>query len=119
MNARGLTSFWGIWARGLPYSMWRVDHHNGWMKLHTYPAKESFGDYFERNFFLTTSGNFNTQSLLDALLVIGSNRLLLSVDWPFEDVSDATDWFEGILLSHGDKQKIGRENALKLMKIVP
>ena len=89
------------------------------MKLHTYPARESFGYYFERNFFLTTSGNFNTQSLLDALLVIGSNRLLFSVDWPFEDVSDATDWFEGILLSHGDKQKIGRENALKLMKIVP
>ena len=59
------------------------------------------------------------QSLLDALLVIGSNRLLLSVDWPFEDISDATDWFEGVLLSHADKQKIGRENALKLMKIVP
>jgi hypothetical protein len=33
--------------------------------------------------------------------------------------SDATDWFEGVLLSHGDKQKIGRENALKLMQIVP
>jgi predicted TIM-barrel fold metal-dependent hydrolase len=109
----------GHLGEGLPYSMWRVDHHTSWMKLHTYPAKENFGYYFERNFFLTTSGNFNTLSLLDALLVIGSNRLLFSVDWPFEDVSDATDWFEGVRLSHADKQKIGRENALKLMKIVP
>src|SRR6266404_7903662 len=109
----------GHLGEGLPYSIWRVDHHTSWMKQHTYPAKESCGDYFERNFFLTTSGNFNTRSLLDALLVIGSNRLLFSVDWPFEDVSDATEWFEGIGLSHEDKQKIGRENALKLMKIVP
>ena len=109
----------GHLGEGLPYSMWRVDYHTSWMKQHTYPAKESCGDYFERNFFLTTSGNFNTRSLLDALLVIGSNRLLFSVDWPFEDVSDATEWFEGIGLSHEDKQKIGRENALKLMKIVP
>jgi 2,3-dihydroxybenzoate decarboxylase len=108
----------GHLGEGLPYSIWRVDHHNGWMKLHTYPARESLGHYFERNFFLTTSGNFNTQSLLNALLVIGANHLLLSVDWPFEDVSDATDWFEGVQLSYEDKQKIGRENALKLMKIV-
>ena len=109
----------GHLGEGLPYSIWRVDHHNGWMKLHTYPSKESLGYYFERNFFLTTSGNFNTHSLQNALLVIGANRLLFSVDWPFEDVSDATDWFEGVQLSHEDKQKIGRENALKLMKIVP
>ncbi len=109
----------GHLGEGLPYSMWRVDHHNGWMKLHPYPAKESFRYYFEHNFFLTTSGNFNTQSLLDALLVIGTNRLLFSVDWPFEDVSDATEWFEGVRLSHADKQKIGRENALELLKIVP
>ncbi len=109
----------GHLGEGLPYSIWRVDHHNGWMKLHTYPAKERLGYYFERNFFLTTSGNFNTHSLLDALLVISANHLLFSVDWPFEDVSDATDWFEGVRLSHEDKQKIGRENALKLMKIIP
>ncbi|HEV2663141.1 MAG TPA: amidohydrolase family protein [Ktedonobacteraceae bacterium] len=109
----------GHLGEGLPSSMWRVDHHNGWMKLHTYPARESFRYYFERNFFLTTSGNFNTQALLDALLVIGADHLLFSVDWPFEDVSDATEWFAGVQLSHEDKQKIGRENALKLMKIHP
>src|SRR5258708_37280484 len=101
MNARGLTSFWGIWARGLPYSMWRVDHHNGWMKLHTYPARARFGYYFERNFFLTTSGNFSTPSLLDALLVIGYDRLLLSVEWPFVVVTAATLWFVSARLSIG------------------
>ena len=108
----------GHLGEGLPYSIWRVDHHNSWMKMHPYPAKESFGYYFGHNFFLTTSGNFNTQSLLNALQVIGADRLLFSVDWPFEDVSDAIEWFESVQLSHEDKQKIGRENALKLMKIV-
>src|SRR5258708_4170760 len=86
----------GHLGEGLPYSMWRVDNHTSWMKLHTYPAKESCGYYFERNFFLTTSGNFNTRSLLDALLVIDSNRELFSVDSPFEDLPAAPDCCEGV-----------------------
>jgi len=74
----------GAFGRGvaiLPCGV--VDHHNGWMKCHTYPARESFGYYFERNFFLHRR-QLRPPSLLDALLVIGSNGLLFAVTRPFE-----------------------------------
>ena len=44
---------------------------------------EKIADYFHANFYLTTSGNFRTQTLIDAILEIGADRILFSVDWPF------------------------------------
>jgi hypothetical protein len=59
----------GHMGEGLPYSMWRVDHRNGWVKAPPkHKAKKKICDYFNANFFLTTSGNFRTQTLIDAML---------------------------------------------------
>ena len=38
------------------------------------------------SFYLTISGNFRTQTLIDAMLEIGADRILFSTDYPFEDV---------------------------------
>src|SRR5918996_6206394 len=84
----------GHMGEGLPYSMWRVDHRNGWVKAPPkHKAKGKICDYFNANFFLTTSGNFRTQTLIDSILEIGADRILFSVDWPFENVDHASDWF--------------------------
>ena len=49
----------GHMGEGLPYSMWRVDHRNGWVKAPPkHKAKKKICDYFNANFFLTTSGQF-------------------------------------------------------------
>ena len=59
----------GHMGEGLPYSMWRVDNRNAWVKQPKgYPAKRPLGDYFHENFYITTSGNFRTQTLIDAML---------------------------------------------------
>jgi len=75
------------------------------------------GEYFAANFYLTTAGNFRTQTLIDAMLEIGVNRLLFSTDWPFEDISDAAVWFDAAPISEPDRLKIGRTNALRLFKL--
>jgi len=86
----GLKIVLGHMGEGLPYSMWRIDNRNAWVKApKAYPAKRTFGEYFQSNFYLTTSGNFRTQSLIDALLEVGSDRILFSTDWPFENVDHA------------------------------
>src|ERR1700684_392893 len=85
----------GHLGENLPYGMWRIDHANGWIESrNAYPAKKRIRDYFAANFHVTTSGNFNSQSLLDAMLVLGADRIMFSVDWPFENVDHATDWFD-------------------------
>jgi 2,3-dihydroxybenzoate decarboxylase len=113
-----LTIILGHMGEGLPYSMWRVDHCNGWVKQrHKYPARNQIADYFGANFYLTTSGNFRTQTLIDAILEIGADRILFSTDFPFEDVGQAADWFDATSISEADRIKIGRSNALRLFKL--
>jgi predicted TIM-barrel fold metal-dependent hydrolase len=108
----------GHMGEGLPYSMWRIDNRNAWVKApKTYPAKKTFGEYFQNNFHITTSGNFRTQTLIDAMLEIGSDRILFSTDWPFENVDHAATWFDAASISEGDRLKIGRTNAAKLFKL--
>ena len=109
----------GHMGEGLPYSMWRIDNRNGWVKApKTYPAKKTFGEYFQNNFHITTSGNFRTQTLIDAMLEIGADRILFSTDWPFENVDHAAHWFDAASISEADRVKIGRTNAEKLFKLV-
>jgi 2,3-dihydroxybenzoate decarboxylase len=98
--------------------MWRIDHRNGWVKAPAkHKAKRKIRDYFNENFYLTTSGNFRTQTLIDAILEIGADRILFSVDWPFENVDHAADWFNSASLSENDRIKIGRRNAAQLFKL--
>ena len=108
----------GHMGEGLPFSIWRCDNHNAWTKRPPrYPAKRKLGEYFQENFYITTSGNFRTQSLVDAMLEIGANRIMFSTDWPFENIDHATDWFDAATISEADRQKIGRDNAVRLFKL--
>jgi gamma-resorcylate decarboxylase len=108
----------GHMGEGLPYSMWRVDNHNGWTPTpNSYPAKKPIAHYFHNNFHLTTAGNFRTQSLVDAMLEIGTDRILFSTDWPFENVDHAAIWFDAATIAENDREKIGRTNAIKLFKL--
>lgn len=108
----------GHLGEGLPYSIWRVDNRNAWVKAPPrYPAQRKLGHYFQQNFHLTTSGNFRTQTLIDAMLEIGADRILFSVDWPFENVDHAATWFDAATISEADRLKIGRTNAWELFRL--
>jgi 2,3-dihydroxybenzoate decarboxylase len=108
----------GHLGEGLPFYLWRIDNRNAWMKArHRYAAQKSVADYFRANFYVTTSGNFSTPDLVDTIAAIGVDRVMFSVDYPFEDISDAADWFDNAPLGDVDRLKIGRENAVKLFKL--
>tara|TARA_Y100001970_G_C13970484_1_gene717927 strand:+ start:25 stop:492 length:468 start_codon:yes stop_codon:yes gene_type:complete len=108
----------GHMGEGLPYSMWRVDNRNKWVgEERAYPAEKMLGYYFQNNFYITTSGNFRTQTLIDAMLEIGSDRILFSADWPFENVDHAARWFDNCTISEDDRLKIGRTNSTRLFDI--
>jgi len=110
-----LTIILGHMGEGLPISMWRVDNRNAWVKLpKAHPAKRPLSHYFHNNFFITTSGNFRTQSLIDSIMEIGADRILFSTDWPFENVDHAANWFDTAAISERDRQKIGRLNSEQL-----
>jgi predicted TIM-barrel fold metal-dependent hydrolase len=49
------------------------------------------------------------------MLEVGSDRILYSVDYPYETVKEQNDFFDNLPISETDRRKVGRENALKLL----
>jgi gamma-resorcylate decarboxylase len=106
----------GHLGEGLPYNMWRLDHR---LRINSrgIPAKKPMSEYFRTNFYLTTSGNLRTQSLLDAILEVGADHLMFATDYPFEDVGLAAEWLSTTSISDNDRLKIGRLNAIEMFKL--
>ena len=108
----------GHLGEGIPIYIWRIDGRNGWMKEpHRYAAQHGVGHYFRRHFHLTTSGNFSTPALVNAVTEMGAERVMFSVDWPFEAVDEAAAWFDRAEIDEATRAKIGRDNAVKLFKL--
>jgi gamma-resorcylate decarboxylase len=108
----------GHMGENLPFALWRVDNANAWIEnRHNYPAKKRMRDYFRDNFYVTTSGNFHTPALYNAMLEMGADRIMFSTDWPFENIDHAARWFDACPISENDRMKIGRTNARRLFKL--
>ena len=74
-------------------------------------------DYFAKNIWITTSGHFSTKTLEYCIAEIGTDRILFSIDYPFENFKDACNWYDGVKLDEKAYQDIGRDNARKLYKL--
>jgi len=72
---------------------------------------------FVSHFYITTSGHFSTPALLCALLELGIERILFSIDWPFVENLPGMQWMDTVPLSAEDKQKMFNGNARRLLKI--
>ena len=114
----GLTMILGHLGEGLPSSVWRIDHRLS-KSPRGIPARRTMSAYLRSNVYLTTSGNFRTPTLLNAIAEVGVERILFSVDYPFEDTADAAAWFDAAEISDDDRRKIGRENAAALFRLKP
>jgi predicted TIM-barrel fold metal-dependent hydrolase len=77
----------------------------------------SFKDTFVKHFYITTSGHFSTPALLCAMLEMGIDRILFSVDWPFVENEPGMRWMTTLPLSADDKEKMFNGNARRLLKI--
>jgi len=112
----GVNVILGHLGETLPFGIWRVQHiinRRGMCK----DLKKNVASYLADNFFITTSGNFRTQALLNAMLEVSSDRILFSTDYPYESAEEAATWFDSCTISEPDRVKIGRENAVKLFNL--
>ncbi|MEE2761204.1 MAG: amidohydrolase family protein [Pseudomonadota bacterium] len=102
----------------IPFDLWRVDHRIS-KSPQGIPAKKTMTDYFRENVHLTTAGNFHDETLHFTIRRVGIERLLFSVDYPFETTEEGCVWFDNADLSEADRRQIGRNNAVKLFKQNP
>jgi 2,3-dihydroxybenzoate decarboxylase len=108
----------GHLGEALPFTLPRVEHRLRHQKRETHGKHERPPmDYLRNNFYLTTSGTFRSQGLLNTILEVGTDRVLFSVDYPYESMRELAPWFDTCPISENDRLKIGRTNAAKLFKL--
>ncbi len=112
----GLTMILGHLGEMLPYCIWRFDHRVT-KRPREIPAKKTFTEYLRSNVYVTTSGNFHTNTLMCAIEEMGVDRVMFSVDYPFEECGDAASWFDSCGISDAAREKIGRTNAAQLFDV--
>lgn len=114
-----LTVILGHLGEGLPFLLPRSEHRR-YMQRNgdgLGRAKAPVSQYLSRNFFLTTSGHFQTNTLLNAISEVGVDRVMFSVDYPYGSLTTASDWFDHALLIESERIKIGSGNAKRLFKL--
>jgi 2,3-dihydroxybenzoate decarboxylase len=113
-----LTLVLGHLGETLPYFAWRIQHC-----FEFNPAdkrlQRRLQDYLCDNFYVSTSGFFNDQALIGAVLTIGADRILFAVDYPYEPMDPATAWIERAPISELDRRKIAHLNARTLFRLPP
>jgi predicted TIM-barrel fold metal-dependent hydrolase len=104
----------GHLGEDLPYSLARAASVLGPAAKH---LQRSIPEYFHKNFHVTTSGYFTQPPFLCALQVVGADRLLYSVDYPFSANTTGNDFLNALPVSPADRAKISHQNARSLLKL--
>lgn len=105
------------------YWAWRIDHRirrEGWHEWERQNGKSlslSVTEFLRRNVYITTSGVFDTAGLRHALDVMGPDRILYSVDYPYESTVEARDWFNSLDLPTDQLEMIACGNARRLLHL--
>ena len=100
---------------GLPYALARSSNVLSRATRLARPVK----DYFQSNLHVTTSGYFTTPPLRCALEVIGIDRMLFSIDYPFSPNTHGRDYLESLqgVLAGDELEKLAHGNAERLFKL--
>ncbi|WP_084514261.1 amidohydrolase family protein [Nocardia acidivorans] len=109
---RNLQLIIGHMGEMIPFMLARID------KMLTSIARElrqPFGEYFQTNVHITTSGYMTVEPLRLALEVLGADRIMFAVDYPYFPNEPVRALLDSPLLSVPEREAIASGNARKLL----
>ncbi|WP_206244659.1 amidohydrolase family protein [Novosphingobium terrae] len=116
----------GHLGEALPFWLGRLDNRYqnilrrggleplGMKKLQRLPS-----DYFRENVWITTSGMMSNEPLRFCLDMMGADRVMFAVDYPYEQTAEAVDFIRKAPLDEETMRKVAHANAEQLFRIVP
>ena len=107
----------GHMGEGLPFFYWRFG--DDLARITAGRLEKPVQQYFHDNFWITTSAFFRDELLTLVLSVMGEDRVMFAVDYPFVSNQLGADWFRAVDLPRATKEKIAHGNAERLLKIGP
>jgi predicted TIM-barrel fold metal-dependent hydrolase len=105
----------GHMGEGLPFFYERIVEEMG--DVTEGSLNKPIGQYFNDNFWYTTSAFFKDELLHLLLRYISVDRVMFGIDYPFADMKQGIDWFRGVDLPREAKEKIAFRNAERLFGI--
>lgn len=106
----------GHMGEGLPYALAR----SSGVLSHAAPRlRQPVADYFQSNIHCTTSGYFTVPPLQCAIEVVGIDRLLFSVDYPYSPNTRARAFLDSLsnVLGADDMMKLTYRNAERVLNL--
>lgn len=112
----------GHCGEAIPFWLYRLDHmHNAMIKAKRYPGvkplQRKLSEYVLQNFWVTTSGMAWPPAIEFCLRVLGADRVLYAMDYPYQYVPAEVGYTESANLSPADMKKLFQSNAQRLFKL--
>jgi 2,3-dihydroxybenzoate decarboxylase len=112
----------GHLGEALPFWMFRLDYmHRGTVTSKRYdfmkPLQRKISDYLRENVYYTTSGMAWEPAISFTQSVIGMDRVMYAMDYPYEYVADEVRAQDALAISDSDKKKFFQTTAERVFRL--
>jgi 5-carboxyvanillate decarboxylase len=112
----------GHMGEALPFWAYRLDYmHQATVKSERYesikPLRKKPSDYLKENFIVTNSGVAWEPAIKFTQSVIGVDRVMYAMDYPYQYAVDEVAVLDNMQMSEDDKKKFFQTNAQRVFKI--
>jgi 5-carboxyvanillate decarboxylase len=112
----------GHMGEGLPFWLYRLDYmHNATVAANRYESmkktKRKISDYLRENFYITTSGMAWQPAIMFTQSVLGVDRVLYAMDYPYQFVPEEVKVHDTLPISDADKKKLFQTNAERVFHL--
>ncbi len=104
----------GHWGEMIPFYLARFHEALTPAAKH---LQRPVADYFLQQMYVTPSGMFTLPPFLLTLQIMGADRVMYSVDYPYIQSNQARTFLENAPVSPADREKIAHGNAEKVLKL--
>ena len=113
----GLRIVLGHMGEGIPYWFYRIDNRyetETMMGLDHRNLEKRPTEYFREHFAITTSGVNWDPPLELCVSVLGADKVMFAVDYPYQETFEAVGWMNSAPLCDADKKLVFAENAERI-----
>ena len=116
----------GHMGEGIPYWFWRIDNmynkYNGLgagAAIGIKPLRQLPSAYFKTNIRMTTSGMNSHENLRFAINLLGAERIMFAIDFPYESTAQSVQFLDTAPITEDERAQIYHRTAEAVFRIAP
>ncbi len=111
-----LTMILGHLGEGLPFYLDRLEDHTC-LATKRRGLKKTVAEVMHQNIVVTTSGNFSPPAFQCTRDVLGIDKIIFSVDWPYESNKLGVEFLKRLSLAPAELEMLAHGNAERVLKL--